>query len=161
MCISANQTFGLFIRREAAGVYSSISKASLLRGTPSEMHLSRNCKIENLLLFFDQLVRSQGKTVITTKYIRGTIVVITLLLAAAANLMDFSYDADHDETTPPVVVEFHFIGSAQQRAPRAVVLAQGLKPVQSFSHSPARTVVAGTVRFSIETPPQRLLPLLC
>jgi hypothetical protein len=100
--------------------------------------------------------------VITTRYIRGALVVIALLLASAANLVEFSYDADHDETTPPVVVDLHFVVGTQHRLPRVVVLAEGLKLTHSFVLYRNRNFVAGLNHLSPTEPsPQHSLPLLC
>jgi hypothetical protein len=118
--------------------------------------------MKKLLLCFQQLLRSQAKVVITTRYIRGVMVILALLLASAANLVEFSYDADHDETTPPVVVDLHFVVGNQHRLPRIALFNQGLKPAHSFASYPDRNFVADVNHLSpIEPSPQHLLPLLC
>jgi hypothetical protein len=40
-----------------------------------------------------------------TKYFRGVVLGLMLLLAATANFVSISYDNDDDEDTPPVTVE--------------------------------------------------------
>ena len=41
----------------------------------------------------------------STRYFRGVVLGLMLLLAAAANFVSISYDNDDDEDTPPVTVE--------------------------------------------------------
>jgi hypothetical protein len=55
------------------------------------------------------------------RYYRGAVFGLMLLLAGAANMVCFSYDADNDEDTPPVTIELHVVAperghSAQARA---------------------------------------------
>jgi hypothetical protein len=42
-----------------------------------------------------------------TKYIRGAVLGMMLLLSGMAGMVCFSYDADGDDSTPPVTVEFN------------------------------------------------------
>ena len=42
-----------------------------------------------------------------TRYLRGAVLGMMLLLSGMASMMCFSYDADGDESTPPVTVEFN------------------------------------------------------
>ena len=42
-----------------------------------------------------------------TRCLRGAVLGMMLLLSAMAGMMCFSYDADDDESTPPVTVEFN------------------------------------------------------
>jgi hypothetical protein len=100
--------------------------------------------------------------VITAKYIRGAMVLMALLLASVANLMDFSYDADHDETTPPVVLDLHFVVRAQRRIPQAVIPAQKLVRSHIAMQSPSRGLLAGSKNSPPqERSPQHQVPLLC
>jgi hypothetical protein len=121
------------------------------------VHLNlKNCAILSPIGGF------RTRVVIATKYIRATMVVIALLLASTANLVDFSYDADHDETTPPVVVNLQFVLRAQRSVPRAVTVAQIAVRLNFFvQSSPLPALRAETALVPIERPPQHLLPLLC
>jgi hypothetical protein len=42
-----------------------------------------------------------------TRYLRGAVLGMMLLLSGMAGMVCFSYDADGDESTPPVTVEFN------------------------------------------------------
>jgi hypothetical protein len=42
-----------------------------------------------------------------TRYLRGAVLGMMLLLSGMASMVCFSYDADGDESTPPVTVEFN------------------------------------------------------
>jgi hypothetical protein len=50
------------------------------------------------------------------KWLRGTVVGLMLLLAAAANLVSFSYDADDDDDTPPITVELSLSAPVRKAA---------------------------------------------
>lgn len=101
---------------------------------------------------------------ITARSIRGFTIGVTLLLAAAANLMYFSCDADHDKTTPPVIVEFHFVVRAQSGAgfhaslvPVRLAPAQNQTQAVSFSPLPSdgRPLRIGQLSAQV------VFPLLC
>jgi hypothetical protein len=42
-----------------------------------------------------------------TRYLRGAVLGMMLLLSGMASMVCFSYDADGDDSTPPVTVEFN------------------------------------------------------
>jgi hypothetical protein len=42
-----------------------------------------------------------------SRYLRGAVLGIMLLLSGMASMVCFSYDADGDDSTPPVTVEFN------------------------------------------------------
>jgi hypothetical protein len=42
-----------------------------------------------------------------TRFLRGAVLGMMLLLSGMASMVCFSYDADGDESTPPVTVEFN------------------------------------------------------
>ena len=50
------------------------------------------------------------------RWLRGTVLGVMLLLAATANLVSFSYDADDDDDTPPVNVELNIVTSTKKPA---------------------------------------------
>lgn len=101
---------------------------------------------------------------ITAKYTRGLIVFLTLLLAAAANLMYFSCDADHDEATPPVIVEFQFLRAHNGATTQTAFLPVGLTPGQPHAQALSLKSLIGSrgEPLSIEQSSAPVgLPLLC
>ena len=50
------------------------------------------------------------------RLLRGTVLGLMLLLAATANLVSFSYDADDDDDTPPVNIELNIVTSTKKPA---------------------------------------------
>src|ERR1041384_6319912 len=44
-----------------------------------------------------------------TRYLRGAVLGMMLLLSAMASMVCFSYDADGDDSTPPITVEINGI----------------------------------------------------
>jgi hypothetical protein len=97
-------------------------------------------------------------------YFRIYLVGVMLVLAASANLLCISYDANDQDDIPPVTVELKFIfqvpkASAHVQAnalllPRAV-LAQGALAQSNDSSVPVLRSEA------VKRSPQLLLPLLC
>lgn len=97
------------------------------------------------------------------KYFRGAVLGLMLLLAAAANLVCVSYDADNDEDTPPVTVEMNLIAPAGRsthlpsRNVQAEIVRQGdlhaaaANPVTAFSTQ--SSIVLNT------SSPQQAVPL--
>ena len=53
-----------------------------------------------------------------TRCLRGAVLGMMLLLSAMAGMMCFSYDADDDESTPPVTVEFNGVVPERRFDPR-------------------------------------------
>lgn len=49
-----------------------------------------------------------------TRYFRGIVLGLMLLLAGAANLVSISYDNDNDDDTPPVTVELNLAAPARK-----------------------------------------------
>lgn len=125
-----------------------------------------NCIIKKLLLCFFRPFFTGETFVIATKYIRDSVVFVTLLLAAAANLMYCSCDADHDETTPPVIVEFHFVVRARSSlgSQAAVILPTALTPARIPNQAlslKSLTVSAREPLPAEQSSAQVALPLLC
>lgn len=120
---------------------------------------------ETVVMLFRSLFT--GETfVIATKYIRDSVVFVTLLLAAAANLMYCSCDADHDEATPPVIVEFHFVVRARSSlgSQAAVILPTALTPARIPNQAlslKSLTVSARAPLPAEQSSAQVALPLLC
>lgn len=53
---------------------------------------------------------------VPNRWLRATVLGVMLLLAATANLVSFSYDADDDDDTPPVNVELSIVTSPERPA---------------------------------------------
>jgi hypothetical protein len=54
-------------------------------------------------------IRVQVMKPLFTRLLRGAVLGMMLLLSAMASMVCFSYDADGDDSTPPVTVEFNGI----------------------------------------------------
>lgn len=100
-----------------------------------------------------------------TKYIRGAVLGMMLLLSGMAGMVCFSYDADGDDSTPPVTVEFNGVVPSkkgiQVSSLRSSTVAQDVSNVQ-----PASTELMASVNY-FSTPamdmdkgsPQLIVPL--
>ena len=100
-----------------------------------------------------------------TRYFRGAVLGMMLLLSGMASMVCFSYDADGDDSTPPVTVEFNGVVPSkkgiQVSSPRSSAVAQHVGNVQ-----PASTELLASVNYlSIPTmdmdkdSPQLVVPL--
>lgn len=102
---------------------------------------------------------------IISSSLRISLIGVMLLVAAAANLVCISYDANDQDDIPPVTVDLKFV----QQSPRAVVdqvkttsmATPELMP--ALIAKPQRTLVAESpIRSLTElSSPDILLPLLC
>ena len=81
-----------------------------------------------------------------TRYLRGAVLGMMLLLSGMAGMVCFSYDADGDDSTPPVTVEFNGVVPSkkgiQVSSPRSSVVAQHVGNVQ-----PASTEILASVNY--------------
>ena len=81
-----------------------------------------------------------------TRYLRGAVLGMMLLLSGMAGMVCFSYDADGDESTPPVTVEFNGVvpskKGVQVASPRSSAVAQHVGDVQ-----PASTELLASVSY--------------
>jgi hypothetical protein len=72
-----------------------------------------------------------------TRYLRGAVLGMMLLLSGMAGMVCFSYDADGDDSTPPVTVEFNGVVPSkkgiQVSSPRSSTVAQHVGNVQPAS----------------------------
>src|SRR6476469_283388 len=72
-----------------------------------------------------------------TRYLRGAVLGMMLLLSGMAGMVCFSYDADGDESTPPVTVEFHGVVPSKQgiqvSSPRSSAVAQHVQGTQQLT----------------------------
>jgi hypothetical protein len=69
-----------------------------------------------------------------TRYLRGAVLGMMLLLSGMAGMVCFSYDADGDDSTPPVTVEFNGVVPSkkgiQVSSPRSSAVAQHVRKAQ-------------------------------
>lgn len=81
-----------------------------------------------------------------TRYLRGAVLGMMLLLSGMAGMVCFSYDADGDESTPPVTVEFNGVVPSkkgiQVSSLRSSAVAQHVRDTQ-----PASTELLASVNF--------------
>lgn len=72
-----------------------------------------------------------------TRYLRGAVLGMMLLLSGMAGMVCFSYDADGDDSTPPVTVEFNGVVPSkkgiQVSSPRSIAVAQHVQGAQPAS----------------------------
>ena len=82
-----------------------------------------------------------------TRYLRGAVLGMMLLLSGMAGMVCFSYDADGDESTPPVTVEFNGVvpskKNVQVLSMRSSAVAQHVRDTQ-----PAASDLLASVRFA-------------
>jgi len=100
-----------------------------------------------------------------TRFLRGAVLGMMLLLSGMASMVCFSYDADNDESTPPVTVEFSGIVPSKKgiqiSGPRRSVVAhhiRGAEPPAADSLMPVVLSMAA-VPALIQASPQLLVPL--
>ena len=81
-----------------------------------------------------------------TRYLRGAVLGMMLLLSGMAGMVCFSYDADGDESTPPVTVEFNGVVPSkkgiQVSSLRSSAVAQHVRDTQ-----PASTELLASVNY--------------
>jgi hypothetical protein len=81
-----------------------------------------------------------------TRYLRGAVLGMMLLLSGMAGMVCFSYDADGDDSTPPVTVEFNGVVPSkkgiQVSSLRSSTVAQHVRDTQ-----PAATELLASVSF--------------
>ena len=72
-----------------------------------------------------------------TRYLRGAVLGMMLLLSGMAGMVCFSYDADGDESTPPVTVEFNGVVPSkkgiQVSSPRSSTVANHVGDTQPLT----------------------------
>ena len=98
-----------------------------------------------------------------TRYLRGAVLGMMLLLSGMAGMVCFSYDADGDESTPPVTVEFNGVVPSkkgiQVSSPSSSAVAYHVREAQP----PTLELVASVNSYSVPTldkgSPQLVVPL--
>jgi hypothetical protein len=103
-----------------------------------------------------------------TRYLRGAVLGMMLLLSGMAGMVCFSYDADGDESTPPVTVEFNGVVPSkkgiQVSSPRSSSVAQHVGGAQPASAELLASISLLSVTFSSapaldKGSPQLVVPL--
>ena len=100
-----------------------------------------------------------------TRFLRGAVLGMMLLLSAMASMVCFSYDADNDESTPPVTVEFSGIVPSKKgiqiSGPRSSVVAHHTRGTEPPSIDFAAAVVLAMVSAPafVQASPQLVVPL--
>jgi hypothetical protein len=100
-----------------------------------------------------------------SRFLRSAVLGMMLLLSGMASMVCFSYDADNDESTPPVTVEFSGIVPSRKgiqiSGPRSSVVAHHIRGTEPPSTDFAASVVFSTVSAPalMKAPPQLLVPL--
>src|SRR5882724_4129994 len=97
------------------------------------------------------------------RILRGTVLGVMLLLSGMASMVCFSYDADGDESTPPVTVEFNGVVPSKKgiqiSRPRSSAVALHIRETQppSFDLVAANDFSSAPLRD--KESPQLLVPL--
>ena len=100
-----------------------------------------------------------------TRFLRGAVLGMMLLLSGMASMVCFSYDADNDESTPPVTVEFNGVvpskKSVQISRPRSSVVAHHIRGTEPLAVDFAAVVVLSTASAPalVQASPQLVVPL--
>ena len=100
-----------------------------------------------------------------TRFLRGAVLGMMLLLSGMASMVCFSYDADNDESTPPVTVEFSGIVPSKKgiqiSGPRRSVVAHHIRGTELPAADFVALMVlsAASVPALIQASPQLLVPL--
>jgi hypothetical protein len=72
-----------------------------------------------------------------TRYLRGAVLGMMLLLSGMAGMVCFSYDADGDDSTPPVTVEFNGVVPSKKgiqiSSPRSSAVAHHVRDARTAS----------------------------
>jgi hypothetical protein len=100
-----------------------------------------------------------------TRFLRGAVLGMMLLLSGMASMVCFSYDADNDESTPPVTVEFNGVVPSKKgiqiSGPRSSVVAHHIRGTEVPSVDFVASVVLSTASAPalVQASPQLLVPL--
>src|SRR5258707_14754617 len=98
-----------------------------------------------------------------TRYLRGAVLGMMLLLSGMAGMVCFSYDADGDESTPPVTIEFNGVvpskKSVQIPKPQSTAAAHHVRDEQPASIEALVAEDFSSAPLLEKDPPQLLVPL--
>jgi hypothetical protein len=98
-----------------------------------------------------------------TRILRGAVLGMMLLLSGMASMVCFSYDADGDESTPPVTVEFNGVVPSKKgiqiSRPRSSAVAHHIRETQPPSFDFLASAQFLSVLALDKGSPQLLVPL--
>jgi hypothetical protein len=98
-----------------------------------------------------------------TRYLRGAVLGMMLLLSGMAGMVCFSYDADGDESTPPVTVEFNGVVPSkkgiQVSSPRSNTVAHHVRDAQPATVELVASVNSLSLPTLDKGSPQLVVPL--
>jgi hypothetical protein len=98
-----------------------------------------------------------------TRLLRGLVLGMMLLLSGIASMVCFSYDADGDDSTPPVTVEFNGIvpskKSTQISRPRLSATVHHIRDVQTPSFNFVASVDFSSAELRDKGSSQLVVPL--
>jgi len=98
-----------------------------------------------------------------TRFLRGAVLGMMLLLSGMASMVCFSYDADNDESTPPVTVEFNGVlpskKGIQISRPRSIVVAHHIRGTEPPALDFSAAVLLVSAPALVQGSPQLLVPL--
>jgi hypothetical protein len=112
-----------------------------------------------------ELAYTRLMKLLITRFLRGAVLGMMLLLSGMASMVCFSYDADNDESTPPVTVEFNGVVPSKKgmqiSRPRSSVAAHHIRgtepPSVDFAAPLALAMVSAPAL--VQASPQLLVPL--
>jgi hypothetical protein len=100
---------------------------------------------------------------IFTRLLRGAVLGMMLLLSAMASMVCFSYDADGDDSTPPVTVEINGIVPSKKAIQfsklQSIADTHRVRDAQTASTESQIALVFPSVQAIDSTSPQVVLPL--
>jgi hypothetical protein len=98
-----------------------------------------------------------------TKFFRSAVLAMMLLLSGMAGMICFSYDADGDESTPPVTIEFNGVvpskKSMQVPKPHSTAAAESVRDEQPASFDLLVAEDFSSAPLLEKASPQLLVPL--
>ena len=109
--------------------------------------------------------KARSMKLLITRFLRGAVLGMMLLLSGMASMVCFSYDADNDESTPPVTVEFNGVvpskKSIQISRPRSSVVAHHSRGTELLSIDLTAAVLPSIVSTPalVQASPQLVVPL--
>jgi hypothetical protein len=98
-----------------------------------------------------------------TRFLRGAVLGMMLLLSGLACMVCFSYDADGDDSTPPVTIEFNGVVPSKKgiqiSRPRSSVVADHARDTQPRSFDFLASAHFSSAPALDKGSPQLLVPL--
>ena|ERR1051326_5693084 len=108
-------------------------------------------------------IRVQPMNPLFTRLLRGAVLGMMLLLSAMASMVCFSYDADGDDSTPPITVEINGIVPSKKAIQiselQSIAGTQHVREAQSPSPESQIALAFPSAQATDSTSPQFVLPL--